>query len=246
MRIAVKRSPRELGEEAACMTAQALKRAISERGVARLALGTGASQLEALSALARQDVPWKQVELFQIGERFAEGGSCLKALRDRLIRRVPVGRVYGLDGTEESLRAASEALKEAPIDAVLLGMGDQGQIGFNAAPADFENCEPYAASGPDGPTDRVIAMTVQQMLRSRRIILCAPYALHAETVWRMLTRDMTPDMPATAFKRHPDFDLLLDTDSAAQINVELAAAYNPQLEAFSLPADERRPDERNE
>jgi len=55
MRITVARSPKELGEEAARLTAGALSVAVRKKGWARLALSTGATQLEAISALTRQN-----------------------------------------------------------------------------------------------------------------------------------------------------------------------------------------------
>ena len=232
MRIIVARSPKELGEEAARLAAEALCGAVRKKGWARMALATGASQLETLSALSRAKIPWQQVELFQVCEHAGleenDPGSCRRALRERFAKKVALAKAHYLDGTEENARVISREIRRAPLDVLLLGIGDQGQIGFNAAPADFETDDAYVRIG------ETITMTVQQMMCAAKIVACAPYGLHAENVYEIMTHRLTESLPATALKLHGDFDLLLDRDSAAKIGVELAARYNPELEMYRI------------
>ncbi len=244
MRIFVARSPKELGEEAARLTAEALNEAIRKKGWARMALGTGASQLEALAALTRQKVPWRQVEVFQICERMGleekDPGSCRKALKERFEKKVPGVLVHYLDGTEDGMQALSMQIRRAPVDVMLTGLGEQGQIGFNQAPADFEANEPYITAEPEGAEYALITLSIAEMMRCGKVIACAPYGIHAENVWQVMTHRLSPELPATALKLHRSFDLLLDTDSASKISVELAARYNPELEAYRLPLCEEK------
>lgn len=239
MRITVARNSGQLGEEAAKLAADILLEAIAQKGWARLALSTGASQLDTLSALARKQIPWKQVELFQVCERVDgqedDPSSCRKALKERFERKVVPGQVHYTDGSEESLAQIGREVRKAPIDLLLLGVGGQGQIGFNAAPADFECTDAYRAYPPEeGRGTALATMTVCEMLRCRRIIACAPYALQAENIRNILTSRLTEDLPATALKRHGNFDLFLDAESAAQINVSLVAEHNPELEMYRV------------
>ena len=238
MRITVTRNPKELGEEAARLAAQALTEAIRVKGHARLALTTGVSQLETLTALARRHIQWENVELVQVMERMNQDdgpSSCRKALIDRFARRVKLANAYLLDGTGESVAVLSEELRKEPVDVLLIGMGEQGQVGFNAAPADFETDEPFAVHAQaDKPEETVVTMTIAEMLRCGRIILCAPYGMQAETVWQVVTHGLTPEIPATALKRHPELDILLERESAALVSVELAAEFNPNLESWRI------------
>lgn len=239
MRITVARNSRELGEEAANLAAQTLLQAISQRGWARMALSTGASQLDAISALTRRQIPWRQVELFQMNERVGvphdHPSNCRKALQERFIRRVPVGQVHVLDGTEACVAEISREIRKAPVDLALLGVGGQGQIGFNTAPADFGCADAYRVipSG-EGQEDALLTMSVREILRCRRIIACAPYGMQAENIRNILTSRPDERLPATALTQHPDFDLLLDADSAAAIDVSLVARHQPALSMYRV------------
>lgn len=236
MRITIARDPKELGEEAARLTAEALTEAVRKKGWARLALSTGATQLEAIAALTKLKLPWQQIEVFQVCERAGleekDPGSCRKALKDRFARRVPVARVHYLDGTEEGMKAAAREIRRAPIDAALLGMGEQGQIGFNVAPADFEAQEAYIKLQSGEKTLQTIS--IREMMRMNRVIVCAPYGIHAENVWQVLTHRLSGEYPVTALKLHKAVDFLLDRESAAKISVNLAARFNPELELYRV------------
>lgn len=239
MRIFVARGPKELGEEAARLTAEALNAAIRKKGWARMVLGTGASQLEALAALTKQQVSWRQVEVFQICERMGlaenDPGSCRKALKERFEKKLPGVLVHYLDGTEKGMQAVSAQIRRAPVDVMLTGLGEQGQIGFNQAPADFEADGAYLMLEPEAAENPLITLSIREMMRCERVIACAPYGIHAENVWQIMTHRLSPELPATALKLHRSFDLLLDADSAAKISVELAARFNPELEEYRLP-----------
>lgn len=236
MRLTIAQNPRQMGEEAARLTAEALTEAIRQKGWARLALSTGASQLEAISALTKLNLPWKQIEVFQVCERAEvdenDPRSCQKALQDRFARRVPAAKVHYLDRTEDGMKAISREIRRAPIDAALLGMGEQGQIGFNAAPADFDADEPLITVQHAG--SKLLTMSIREMMRIKRVVVCAPYGIHAENVWQVMTHRLSPDCPATALKLHRNADFLLDRDSAAQISLSLAAKFNPELEMYRV------------
>jgi len=241
MRITVARTPKDLGEEAARLTAEALNAAIRKKGWARLALSTGASQLEAMAALTRQKVNWQQVEVFQVCERVgleeSDAASCRKALKERFAKKVPAARVHYLDGTEENLKDVSREIRRAPVDAVLLGMGEQGQIGFNLSPADFEADAPYIGVEAENGQTAFVTMSVCEMMRVNHAVICAPYAIHAENVWQVMTHRLAPEYPATALKLHRNIDWVLDSDSAAKIGVSLAAGYNPELEQYRIMSE---------
>ncbi|MGH9751159.1 MAG: glucosamine-6-phosphate deaminase, partial [Blastocatellia bacterium] len=59
----------QLGEASARQAADAIKRAISERGHARIIAATGASQFEFLNALTKTPgIDWAKVEMFHLDE----------------------------------------------------------------------------------------------------------------------------------------------------------------------------------
>ncbi|MGH8034204.1 MAG: 6-phosphogluconolactonase, partial [Lysobacterales bacterium] len=68
-------SPGQAALEAARMMAEALRAAVTARGLGSLALSGGNSPLALFAALAQESLPWKAIHLFQADERVAPAGS---------------------------------------------------------------------------------------------------------------------------------------------------------------------------
>ena len=86
-------------------------------------------------ALATMDLPWPNVQLFQVDERVAPDGDVDRnavQLQTHLIERVPlrVANVHLMPVTGKSLQRAAAAygarISTAPLDIVHLGIGDDG------------------------------------------------------------------------------------------------------------------------
>ncbi len=237
MRIIVARTPEEMGEEAARLSEKVLLRAIRQNGIARLVAAVGASQLAALSALSNQKLPWEQIELFQLCERIdeREDSSCRKALAERFGKKLPFKKVHYLDDSSASVEKMNAELRGQSVDLVLIGLGEQGQLGFNIAPADFGANDPYVRIEKE--PNAVVTMTVREMLRSGCVIACAPYEIQAENVWRLMMTPLSENFPASALKRHPNFDLVLDRQSAQYVSPAMAARHTLELTEFEVIGD---------
>jgi glucosamine-6-phosphate deaminase len=61
-------------------------------------------------------------------------------------------------------------------------------------------------------------MTPHQIMHCRYIVSCVPYPVKAKAVKATLETPLTNMVPATLLKKHPDFALFLDKDSASLIN----------------------------
>ena len=253
MKVIVAENCRLMGELAARQAAAVLNSAIRERGEARVVLSTGASQFDTLSALVRQNVDWSKVDMFHLDEYVdlpeAHPASFRKYLKERFVSRVPIRRAHFVDGTREGIAALTEELRSAPVDLGLIGIGENGHIAFNDPPADFETDEAYIVVNLDERCRRqqvgegwfaalndvprqAVSMTVRQIMRCETIISCVPYAVKAEAVYKTLASPLTNMVPATMLKQHDHFTLYLDEDSAARVNVDVAARANDNLESW--------------
>ena len=253
MKVIVAENCRLMGELAARQAAAVLNSAIRERGEARVVLSTGASQFDMLSALVRQNVDWSKVDMFHLDEYVdlpeTHPASFRKYLKERFVSRVPIRRAHFVDGTREGIAALTEELRSAPVDLGLIGIGENGHIAFNDPPADFETDEAYIVVNLDERCRRqqvgegwfaalndvprqAVSMTVRQIMRCETIISCVPYAVKAEAVYKTLTSPLTNMVPATMLKQHDHFTLYLDEDSAARVNVDVAARANDNLESW--------------
>ncbi len=249
MKLHIYQDPAELGRETARLAAAVLKRTVAERGRARLVLSTGASQFDTLEALVSTDVPWEKVEMFHLDEYVglpeSHPASFRRYLKERFTGRVKLKRSVFVDGEGEvaaKIAALSDAIREEPVDLALVGIGENAHIAFNDPPADFETTAAYIVVNldpgcklqqvregwfpdPEAVPVQAITMTVYQIMQSRTIIAPVPYAVKAEAVRRTLAGGVTPVIPATMLKRHPDVTLTLDADSAALLGDDLLRQY---------------------
>jgi glucosamine-6-phosphate deaminase len=61
-------------------------------------------------------------------------------------------------------------------------------------------------------------MSVRQILRSKEIIVVVPDTRKARAVKACLEGDISPMMPASILRIHPNATIYLDTDSAALLS----------------------------
>src|SRR5436190_14832409 len=136
-----------LSKMAAEHAAEAIGRAICDRGQARIIAATAASQFEFLDALTKMPgIDWGKVEVFHldeyIGLPITHPGSFRKMLTEQLVAKTGINKYHLLHGdaadVPAALREAGEQLASAPIDIAFLGVGESAHIAFNDPPADFK------------------------------------------------------------------------------------------------------------
>jgi glucosamine-6-phosphate deaminase len=235
-----------LGKAAAEQASSAVRRAIQDRGQARVIAATAASQFEFLKALTEApDIDWQRVEVFHldeyIGLPITHPGSFRKMLLEQLIQKTGITRYHLLDGdgdASEVVRRESAALASAPVDIAFLGVGENGHIAFNDPPADFETDEPYLIVNLDEacrlqqvgeawfadlsqvPT-QAISMSVRQILKAKEIIAVVPDARKAQAVKACFEGGISPMAPASILRTHPNATIYLDKNSAALLSTAL-------------------------
>src|ERR1700741_3673001 len=118
-----------LGATAADQAAVAIRRAIAEKGQARIIAATAASQLEVLDALTKSPgIDWTKVEAFHLDEYIglpvAHPGSFRKMLMEQLVSKTGIRRYHLLAGDAADpaavARDASKQIASAPIDIAFL------------------------------------------------------------------------------------------------------------------------------
>jgi glucosamine-6-phosphate deaminase len=232
-----------LGQAAADHAARSLRRAIGDQGRARLVAATGASQFEFLDALtSAPDIDWSRVEVFHLDEYVGlpstHPASFRKYLFERLIHKVGITRYYLLDGDgdpEGSVQKIGSELRSKAVDILFAGIGENGHLAFNDPPADFQVADPYLIVDLDEAcrqqqvnegwfselTDvpkKAISMSVRQIMCSKEIIVPVPDARKAQAVRACLEGEISPMIPASILRTHPNATIYLDTDSAALLS----------------------------
>lgn len=248
----------ELGKEAGKAAAEAIQKAIADKGYANVILATGTSQFETLNQLvSEKGIDWSKVVMFHLDEYIelpvTHIASFRKYLKERFLEKVPsLKAVYLINGEsnpEKECNRLGELINQHPIDVALVGIGENCHLAFNDPPADFETKDPYLvvhldelcrkqqlAEGWFASLDEVpvkaISMSIQQIMKSKSIICSVPESRKALAVKNCL--EQTPDRmyPASILQQHPSCHFYFDSSSAALLSQE--TVIKAENKEFSL------------
>jgi 6-phosphogluconolactonase len=130
----------EVAAEAAKLIAMIARQSVEERGRFVLAVSGGRTPWQMLRVLGKEDVPWKNVHVFQVDERIAPAGHPdrnLTQLRHNLLAHTPISehQIYAMPVEWNDLEFAAgeyidllsqQAGSPPIIDLVHLGLGVDG------------------------------------------------------------------------------------------------------------------------
>lgn len=232
-----------LSKAAAEKAATAVRRAIRDRGRARIVVATGTSQLDFLDELTKAvSIDWPRVEMFHLDEYvglpITHPASFRKYLLERLIHKTGIKQYLLLDGEgelREVARRAGETLSSAPVDIAFVGFGENGHLAFNDPPADFQTEEPYIVVNLDEACRRqqvgegwfanisevpvqAISMSVRQILKAKEVIAVVPDARKARAVQLCIEGEISPIAPASILRTHGAATVYLDRESASLLS----------------------------
>ncbi len=236
----------ELGQVAAAEAVEILRRTVAHRGLARLVVAGGNSQLELIHALVRTaDVPWDAVEVLHMDEYVGIPATHPCSLRlwvkHRLADVVRPWRMHYLEGDAGDLAAECNRytglLQSDALDLCFVGFGENGHIAFNDPhAADFrdpfwvklvvldERCRLQQVGEGHFPDlssvpPRALTLTCPALLSAERIISCVPDLRKAEAVQRALEGPVSTQCPASIVRTHPGASIYLDRESASHLTL---------------------------
>jgi len=232
-----------VGQAAAEQAGNSLRQAIRQNGVVRIVAATGASQFEFLDALTSfPGIDWHRVEVFHLDEYVGlpinHPASFRKYLLERLINKTGISRYHFLNGEGDAQASAMQVgleLQSAPIDLLFAGIGENAHLAFNDPPADFTTEDPYLIvdldeacrqqqvnegwfAGVKEVPKQAISMSVRQILRSREIVAVVPDERKAQAVRNSLEGEISPKVPASILRTHPNTSIYLDKNSASLLS----------------------------
>ncbi len=163
---------------------------------------------------------------------------------------LPVTRQFIPSGVAEDIAAESynydkNITLKGGIDLQVLGIGRNGHIGFNEPDLKFEarthvvkldeqTIEDNARFFDDismVPT-LAISMGVKTIMQSRSIILLASGKEKGEAIKKMLSGNITPELPASVLQLHPSVTAIIDLAAASMLDIEALG----DLYQISMPA----------
>ncbi|GMG80196.1 glucosamine-6-phosphate deaminase [Bacillus safensis] len=239
MNISEFESKDQLGKEAAAIIA----RTIAAKPDAVLGLATGGTPIETYKELIQlhqaHQLSFKQTKTINLDEYAGldpeHENSYMTYMKRHLFDHIdlpqdqyflPNGNAAHLE--KECLRYDQLIEAVGGIDLQLLGIGQNGHIGFNEPGTPFnskthvvqldENTRQanarYFSSIDEVPT-HAITMGIASILSSKKILLLASGKSKAKVIQYLEQAEIHPDFPASALKLHEDVTVLIDRDAGS-------------------------------
>ena len=242
LEVKVYESRAEMGREAAAEFAAVLKELLKEKETVRIIFAAAPSQNEFLAAMAEDEsIDFSRVDAFHMDEYIGLPEDAPQGFGNFLRRHIFSLREFHsvtyLNGQnpdpEDECRRYTELLEEAPVDIVLMGVGENGHIAFNDPPvADFNDPKAVKivqlddicrmqqvhdgcfARIEDVPT-HALSLTVPTLCAPKYRFCVVPATTKANAVKHMLQDEIDEHCPCTILRRTPGSFLYLDPDSSA-------------------------------
>ncbi len=235
----------EMGKAAADYSAAIIKKILSEKESLRAVFAAAPSQNEFLeNILLRDDIEWNRIHAFHMDEYSGispdSPQSFANWLKNKIFSKKPFASVSYIDtyqkDPDEVCSEYEKLLKEAPIDIVFMGIGENGHIAFNDPPvADFndpkwvktveleekckvqqvfDGCFPTVA---DVPND-AITLTIPALLSADYLSVVVPGIRKSDAVRDTIYGEISTKCPASILRTHKNAKMFLDFDAANKIN----------------------------
>lgn len=164
-------------------------------------------------------------------------GACYTMLLTELVGNIGVKEENFLmlptrseDYGAECRKFTSELSRRGGIDLFILGLGENGHLGFNQPGTPFEQTAWHTVMHPE-LEERIrreteatgdlggVTLGIPEIMNARRIILVAKGRNKAQIVRDMFSGPITPAIPASILRLHPCVEFLLDKEAASLITL---------------------------
>ena len=247
IKINISDTPQAMAKAAAETVVDKIVQSIEQSNQASVVLATGTSQFEVLGHLVQTDrIDWSRVTMFHLDEYVGlaqtHKASFRRYLTERFLNRVgSLKAVYLIrgdaDDPDEQCQYLSEIISQHEITVTLAGIGENGHLAFNDPPADFDTTLPYIIvdldercrmqqvnegwfTAVDEVPTQAVSMSIQQIMKSKCLVVCVPDSRKAGAVKNTLTQPVSQDYPASVIREHKNCYLYLDEKSAALLKTD--------------------------
>ena len=216
----------------------------------KLGLTTGATPVSLYKVLSRYygegRISFKNVEVFSIDEYYPSSPTDMQS-RNRLLHLELLNNIDILpenihipNGTvsHEDVAAYCASFDQSArgLDLLVMGIGEQGQVGFNeAGTSDQSRTRTVLLSYPSRKRQagyfngdisvtpkEAITMGISTMMSAKRVILMAWGETKAEAVARIVEGEIGADCPASYFQRHENVMMFVDEVSGSLLTRVIA------------------------
>lgn len=246
-----------MGAAAAKLFHGLVSETLAKKPTCRVIFGCAPSQDEFFAGLVAEartePEKWRRVEVFHMDEYVGladrDEQSFRTYLRRSFLDHVPTARFHLIRGEADSPAAEARRyaglLAQSPIDAIAMGIGENGHVAFNDPPvANFsdpvlakvvemdEVCRQQQVN--DGCFTELslvprsaITITIPVFANAGNLCAVVPGPRKARAVRDTLLGPTGPACPATILRLHPRSELFLDKEAAALFKSSAPARRGP-------------------
>lgn len=207
-------------------------------GATTFGLATGSTPETLYSYLVASDLDFSDKTSINLDEYVGLSGDDEQSYRyfmnKHLFNEKPFKESYVPNGKAEDLEAEckhyDEIIEQHPIDIQILGIGQNGHIGFNEPGTPFDvktqvvdltestiNANKrYFDKVEDVPT-RAVSMGIGSIMQSKKIVLMAFGEAKADAIKGMINDAPTTDLPASVLQNHDDVIVIVDEEAASKL-----------------------------
>ena len=207
-------------------------------GAQVLGLATGSSPLGLYQKMTNSSVDYSNLISINLDEyvglKSTDPQSYHYFMEHHLFTQKPFAKSFIPDGSNlnatKVINHYNQILATYPIDTQILGIGNNGHIGFNEpgtpfdsqthkvklTPATINANARFFTSSKDVPTE-AYTMGIGSILQAKHIILLAFGEQKADAINKMVNGKITTAVPASALQQHPNVTVILDKQAASKL-----------------------------
>lgn len=232
MRVLIVKNEQEGGQ----IAFDQIKGALATGDLNVLGLATGSTPLALYEQIRNSELDFSEVISVNLDEYVGLGAEDSQSyhyfMQEQLFNTKAFKESYVPDGLKDEGACAeyNELLVQHPIDLQILGLGQNGHIGFNEPGTTFESethkvqltqstieaNKRFFERIEDVPTE-AYSMGIASIMKAKSIILMAYGEKKAEAVAKMIQGPVTEEIPASVLQQHPDVTIIIDEAAAAKL-----------------------------
>lgn len=207
-------------------------------GAQVLGLATGSTPLGLYQKMTNSSVDYSNLISINLDEyvglKSTDPQSYHYFMEHHLFTQKPFAKSFIPDGSNlnatKVINHYNQILATYPIDTQILGIGNNGHIGFNEpgtpfdsqthkvklTPATINANARFFTSSKDVPTE-AYTMGIGSILQAKHIILLAFGEQKADAINKMVNGKITTAVPASVLQKHPNVTVILDKQAASKL-----------------------------
>lgn len=222
-------------QEGGVVSFKMIKENIENKKADTLGLATGSTPETLYQEMVKSDLDFSHMTSINLDEYIGLAATDPQSyhyfMEKHLFEEKPFKESFLPDGLAKDGKAECERYDEIinthPVDIQILGIGENGHIGFNEPGSSFEGTTSVVDltestieansrnfdNIEDVPT-KAYSMGIRSIMQAKKIILLAYGPKKAQAILDTIEGPVTEDVPASALQNHPDVTIIVDEEAS--------------------------------